>query len=334
MPATDRPEGPDALVETDALTRSFGDATAVQDVTMTIPRGTIVGLIGPSGCGKTTLVRMLAGILLPTSGTVRVFGTDPARFGDAQRRRFGYMPQLPVLFPNLSVWGNLQFAASLYGVPSRGRRDRLERLLELVDLEQHRRTLFVDCSGGMQRRVALAATLVHDPELLFLDEPTAGVDPILRERFWQRFRELRDGGASLIVPTQYVGEAAECDLVAVMTDGRLAALCPPGELATAAFGGVPLGLRLEGYVGRGVLDHLAAVPGVRSVRSIDGGLLVVVDDEERVTPRLTELLTGAGVERVEFERHDPGLDAVFVELVETARRRLAEGTPALATVTS
>ena len=155
------------------------------------------------------------------------------------------MPQLPALFPNLSVIDNLRFAAALYGVKARGRRRRLREILEFVELTADRTKLVGKTSGGMQRRLALAETLVHDPELVFLDEPTAGIDPILRERFWQRFRQLRDEGRTLIVSTQYVGEAADCDVVAVMANGRVVALAPPDELRRRAFGGDIVDLRPE-----------------------------------------------------------------------------------------
>lgn len=224
--------------------RSFGDKVAVQDVTLGIAPGTILGLIGPSGCGKTTLLRMLVGLLAPTDGTVRLLGQDPVQAGAALRQRVGFMPQQSVLFPNLSLDDNLSFAAALYGVRWRGRRARRRELLRFVDLHRHRSTLLSHASGGMQRRLALAATLVHDPELLVLDEPTAGIDPLLRARFWERFRELRNEGRTLVVSTQYVGEAAECDEVAVLVDGRLLAVDTPEGLVDRAYapiGGVPAG---------------------------------------------------------------------------------------------
>ena len=314
---------PAAVVATRGLTREFGDLTAVRDVDLAIPAGVIVGLIGPSGCGKTTLVRLLTGILAPTAGDVEVFGTHPQAFTADDRRRFGYMPQLPVLYPNLSVVGNLQFVASMYGLPLRGRRARLSALLDLVDLGPHRHTRFSACSGGMKRRVALAATLVHRPELLFLDEPTAGVDPILRDRFWQHFRALADEGATLVISTQYVGEAALCDLVAVMTDGRLVTLCPPDRLVDHAYGGTPLELRVDGFVGGPVIDRIASEPGVRAVHRTADGLVIVVDDATTRTGPLEQLVAAAGI-ATHLTPYDPGPDAVFVELVAAARRQHAD----------
>src|SRR5215204_6141923 len=161
---------------------------------MDVHRGTIVGLVGPSGCGKTTLLRTFLGIREPTSGEVRVLGVPPDHFTPAERARIGYMPQLPALFPNLSIWNNLRFSTAVYGVRRRGRKRRLRQLLEFVGLGDDRKKLLRDASGGMQRRLALASALVHEPELIMLDEPTAGIDPILRERFWTHFRALRDSG--------------------------------------------------------------------------------------------------------------------------------------------
>jgi ABC-2 type transport system ATP-binding protein len=233
--APPQPLAPPVAVRAAGLVKRFGSELALDHVDLVVPSASIVGVIGPSGGGKTTLIRILTGVMAPTAGQVVVLGSNPTTAGASQRRRIGYMPQESVLFPNLSVWSNLQFVASLYAMPVRRRR-RLRGLLELVDLWEHRHKRLDRCSGGMQRRVALAATLVNDPELLFLDEPTAGVDPLLRERFWERFRAVRDAGRTIVVSTQYVGEAALCDLVAVMDHGRLIALASPDDLRRQALG--------------------------------------------------------------------------------------------------
>jgi ABC-2 type transport system ATP-binding protein len=314
------PSVPDALVEAEDLTVEFGSQTALDNISFAIPPGLIVGLIGPSGCGKTTLIRALTGILSPTSGSVRVFGSDPQDFDTRQRMRFGYMPQMPILFPNLSVRANLNFVASLYGMPTFGRRKRLRQLLELVNLDEHRSKKLADCSGGMQRRLALAATLVHDPELLFLDEPTAGVDPILRERFWTHFRSLRDKGVSIIVPTQYVGEAGSCDAVAVMAHGRLIALQPTEKLARIAYDGDPLSVELDGWVSREELARLQALPHVRSVRHSDIGLTVVVEDEA-ASESVRQQLVSSGASVGEITPLEPSFDEIFFEIIERYDQR-------------
>lgn len=311
------PNGPVPAIEVRGVTKDFGDQRALDNVDLTIPAGGIVGLIGPSGCGKTTLIRLLTGITRPSSGDVRVFGTDPSEFTVRQRRRFGYMPQLPVLFPNLTVWGNLTFIASVYGMSLRHRRRDLHRLLDLVDLTQHRHKQLADCSGGMQRRLTLAATLVHNPELLYLDEPTAGVDPILRERFWDHFRTLRDQGHTIVVPTQYVGEAVSCDIVAVMAAGRLITIQPPSALARFAFNGDPLTVDLDhGWLSRPELERLRDQPFVRDVRRTDDGLTVIVDDAAAGTDLLQQFFDSAGIGIKPITETAPSFDEIFLRIIE------------------
>ena len=311
------------MVRTSALVKQYGETRALDGVDLRVEPGVIVGLIGPSGCGKTTLVRNLTGITAPTSGEVSVFGIDPARFTTRTRSRFGYMPQLPVLFPTLTVWGNLTFMSSVYGMSLRHRRKRLVELLELVDLAGDRHKRLADCSGGMQRRLTLAATLVHDPELLFLDEPTAGVDPILRERFWGHFRRLRDNGATIIVPTQYVGEAAACDQVAVMSSGRLLTVLPPGDLRRFAFGGDVIEATFDRSLDRSDLQRVANVDGVSSVRRTDTGLQIVVSDGTRDLPAVQQEMAAVGVTAAAYEPFDPSFEDMFVAIIERDRAERA-----------
>ena len=311
------------MVKTTKLVKQYGETRALDGVDLQVERGVIVGLIGPSGCGKTTLVRNLTGITAPTSGEVKVFGIDPARFTTSTRSRFGYMPQLPVLFPTLTVWGNLTFMSSVYGMSLRHRRRRLMGLLELVDLAGDRHKRLAHCSGGMQRRLTLAATLVHDPELLFLDEPTAGVDPILRERFWEHFRRLRDNGATIVVPTQYVGEAAACDQVAVMSAGRLLTVLPPADLRRFAYGGDVIDATFDRSLDRADMQRVANVDGVSSVRRTDSGMRLVVSDGTRVLPAVQQEMSAVGVTAATYEPFDPSFEDMFVAIIERDRSERA-----------
>jgi len=314
-PPAPQPTVTDPVVRAELLTVDFSGQKALDGVTFAIPAGLIVGLIGPSGCGKTTLVRTMTGILSPTSGTVEVFGQDPRTFTPRQRMRFGYMPQQPTLFPNLTVWANLNFVASLYGMPIIHRKRRLMRLLDLVDMAPHRSKKLADCSGGMQRRLALAATLVHEPELLYLDEPTAGVDPILRERFWEHFRGLRDNGKTILVPTQYVGEAVSCDAVAVIAHGRLITLQPPDQLARVAYNGEPMSIELDGWLPRAEVERLRALPHVHSVQHSDAGLTVVMQDDAPIDS-LRQHLVDTGVHVVSIKPLEPTFDDIFVKIIK------------------
>ena len=230
------------IIWSNNLSKSFGDEQAVAEVNLSIPKGSIFGFIGPSGCGKTTTVRLLTGIYLPDSGEVRVKGKKPSEFNGRDRDHIGYLLQQFVLYPDLTVWENLNFAASLYGVSSH-RRKRLNALLEFVELEQFKKKLVKNLSGGMRRRLSLASTLVHDPEILFLDEPTAGIDPILRREFWNYFKDLQNEGRTLFITTQYVGEAAYCDMVGIMMAGKLLQVDTPAGLRQKAYGGDVIQLR-------------------------------------------------------------------------------------------
>ncbi len=304
------------VVRAEGLTRDFGDGTGVFDLNLGIEPGTIFGFIGPSGSGKTTTVRLALGIQAPSRGVIEVLGERPAGFSPETRARIGYMPQLPALYPNLTVWENLNFAASLYGLPWR-RRSRLEQALELVGLEDARKKKVAELSGGMQRRLALAQTLAHDPELLFLDEPTAGIDPVLRRRIWDHLGELRETDHTLFVTTQYVGEAAYCDMVGVLVDGRLVTVDTPEGLRRAAYGGEVVELRTRDPLPPAALLGLRgfAVSGVPKTLDDHTVRLVVADAGEAIP----ELLAWCSNEQLDVETAEefrPPFDDVFVLLVE------------------
>ena len=308
--------GSESAVRARGLTRTFADGVGVHGLDLDVDQGTIFGFIGPSGSGKTTTIRLMTGILPPESGELTVLGKSPADFDQADRSRLGYMPQLSVLYPHLSIWENLGFSASLFGVPWRGRRARMMEQLQLVDLEDARSRLLRDSSGGMQRRLALAATLIHDPDLLFLDEPTAGIDPILRKKVWDHFGELRNQGRTLFVTTQYVGEAAYCDRVGVLAEGRLIAVDTPEGLRRQAYGGEVLDVVFSRPLLAPQLDQLADVAAaIRTERIGSHEVRLVVADAGEVSPQVTAWATEAGVEVESVEPFLPAFDDVFVELV-------------------
>jgi ABC-2 type transport system ATP-binding protein len=308
---------PSDVVDTEELTKAFGDEIAVNSLTMSVPRGTIFGFIGPSGCGKTTTVRLLTGIHRPTSGKLTVLGKNPIDFTKEDRERIGYLIQKFVLYPELTVWENLNFAASFYGV-SLFRQRRLNKLLEFVELRDDKNKLAGALSGGMQRRLSLAATLVHNPEMLFLDEPTAGIDPLLRRKFWDYFKDLQEQGHTLFVTTQYVGEAAYCDLVGVMYEGRLLMVETPEGLRKRAFGGEIVSIKTQDWIKYETRHKLEALPFVRSKITVinDQEIELIVDEASTAMPALLDALKAERVNIMTIEEILPPFDDVFVRLIE------------------
>jgi ABC-2 type transport system ATP-binding protein len=298
----------------------FGGGAGVFDLTFQAPEGAILGMIGPSGCGKTTTVRLLLGLYTPQQGALRVLGRNPAMFRAADRERIGYIPQQFVLYPNLTVAENIHFVAALYGMPRRARARRLAELLSFVDLAEAEGRLGHQLSGGMQRRLMLAGALMHEPDLLFADEPTAGIDPVLRGRFWEYFRSLRDQGRTLLVTTQYVGEAAYCDYVAVMRRGRLIAVDTPEGLRRRALGGEVIAVTLDAAHVAAAMDLLRKHPAVREVRPAPergDRIHVYVENAAGQLPAILNALEYA-LEIIvrEAEEHRPSYDDVFITLME------------------
>jgi ABC-2 type transport system ATP-binding protein len=308
----------------DQLTQRFGDVVAVDQVTLDVPRGTILGVIGPSGSGKTTLIRMLTGTLAPTEGNLSVLGEHPRKFRRRTREKLGYMPQHFVLYEELTAYENVSFVAALFGLLWRKRKQRVEHLLKLLDLWEARDRRARQLSGGMQRRLELACAMVHDPVLLFVDEPTAGLDPMLRETVWTEFRRLRDAGRTLVVTTQIVSEAAYCDSVAVLSKGRLIALASPEDLRRKASGGDVIQITTERAFDAVALEGL---PDVRELRQpAPREILVLTDDAATTTPRVGEAIQAAGGTVVSSSEYRPTFDEVFSRLVSQAENDLAEQT--------
>nr|WP_274387678.1 ABC transporter ATP-binding protein [Salsipaludibacter albus] len=296
---------------------------------MDVPRGCIFGLVGPSGSGKTTVVRLVLGLIRPQDGDLEVFGRTPADFGPDERVRIGFLPQESALDPDLSLRHNLNFMASLYGLSwrsrwipgkkSRAARERVAAVLDLLDLTEHQDTRMRDASTGEQRRLAIAAAMVHDPELLVLDEPTAGIDPILREQLWAHFTSLRDEGRTLFVTTQYVTEADKCDLVGLVVDGEILRVDTPRRLRRDAFGGDLVEVAWES---RGLdITGVEQLAEVRQIHQWVGPrrVLVAVDDANTGAARIQDWLQEQGEGSPVAVPHNSSFDDVFVSLV-TAHR--------------
>jgi ABC-2 type transport system ATP-binding protein len=298
------------------LYKVFEGGVGVHDLDLAIPNGSVFGFIGPSGSGKTTTIRLLTGAIVPDSGVLKVLDRSPVDFDRAARADLGYMPQLSVLYPELTLWQNLDFAASLFGMPWGGRRRQLRQMLDFVGLLDARNRLLRDASGGMQRRLALAATLVHEPRMLFLDEPTAGIDPVLRRKFWDHFLGLKEQGRTLFITTQYVGEAAYCDTVGVLSRGRLIAVDTPEGLRRQAMGGEVVDVKFAEPLPRARIEELEGVAGAsRWERVSPDELRLVVEDAGDKVADITAWAVEREIEIESVEPYLPPFDDVFVELV-------------------
>ena len=225
----DGPAG-ELIIETEHLSRRFGELVAVSDVSLSVRRGEIFGVLGPNGAGKSTTIRMLCGILDPTSGRGSVVGFDIAKQAEAIKQRIGYMTQRFSLYEDLTVVENLAFYAGIYGVPWRKRRARVDQVLERSGLTARKKQLAGTLSGGWKQRVALASATIHDPPLLFLDEPTAGVDPVSRREFWEQIHRLAAEGTTVLLTTHYMDEAERCHRLSFIFHGELLEVGTPDEI--------------------------------------------------------------------------------------------------------
>lgn len=311
----------DAVVEARELTRRFGDFTAVDRVSFTVDRGEIFGFLGSNGAGKTTVIRMLCGLLEPTEGGATVLGVDVARDPEAVKRRIGYMSQRFSLYEDLTVGQNLRFFAGVYGLRGRELEERRRWALEVADLEGKTDLLTRDLPGGWKQRLALASALLHRPRVVFLDEPTGGVDPISRRRFWRLIDRLASDGITVFVTTHYLDEAEHCHRLALMHAGRLLALGTVGELKGVFAEQAVLEVACPRPVA--ALDRLGGEPWVAESSIFGTRIHLVVSDPDAGRRRTVELLEADGNAPVEVERIVPSLEDVFIHTIE----READGAP-------
>ena len=307
------------VIQAEKASHVFSADAGVHGLTFYVPRGVIFGLIGPSGCGKTTTVRLLTGMYKPTQGKITVLGESPSRFTSSAREKIGYMPQQFVLYPMLSIAENFNFSAALYGLGVFRRIHRQHQLLKFVELYDVRHRVTSKLSGGMQRRLQLACALAHDPELVFADEPTAGIDPVLRSKFWDHFRALRDAGKTIFVTTQYVAEAENCDVVGIMRGGHLLYIDTPEDLRKKAFGGDLIRLIVDPARAQEAADLLKSRPKVKDARRAFGQpdlILISTEDGATTLPDAVAVLSEHGIDVQESEQYTSPFDEVFLELVK------------------
>jgi ABC-2 type transport system ATP-binding protein len=307
----------DLAVEVEGLVKRFGDFAAVDGISFSVPRGQVFGFLGPNGAGKSTTIRMLCGILAPTAGRGAVAGLDIVRDAEGIKTRIGYMSQRFSLYDDLTVAENIEFYAGIYGVVPQRFAERRRWILAMANLEARAGSLTRELSAGWKQRLALGCAVVHEPQILFLDEPTSGVDPLSRRNFWDLIYTVAGEGVTVFVTTHYMDEAEHCDRLGMIYGGRLVALGSPAELK----GGLTEGVLLE-VIAAPLMQALAAAggaPGVREVAVFGSGLHVIADGADAAGP-LRAALEAAGVRVEAIASIRPTLEDVFVSLVERADR--------------
>jgi ABC-2 type transport system ATP-binding protein len=309
--------GSEAAISARDLVKVFGgrgsQVTAVDGVTLDIGRGEVFGLLGPDGAGKSTLIRMLATVLRPTSGDATVFGHSVTRDPAAVKSRIGYMSQDFSLYPDLTVAENLDFFAELRGVPRAEKAARADRLLRFAGLEGFTDRQARNLSGGMKQKLALAATLIHEPDLIFLDEPTTGVDPVSRREFWRIISDLHRRGVTVFVATPYMDEAERCSRVAFMRNGRLEVVDTPAAVK-GRLPGTLYDVAAEDQ--RAAMRVLRETAGVRSVSVHGDSLRVLAVPGGPDADAMAEVLRVAGASGVSIAPARPDMEAAFAFLAE------------------
>jgi len=311
------------------LTRTFGAFVAVDHLNFEIPSGAVWGFLGPNGAGKSTTIRMLCGILSPTAGGADVLGYDVARDPEAIKARIGYMSQRFSLYDDLTVDENLAFFAGVYGLSRPEARDRSAEWIARADLRGRERALAGTLSGGWKQRLALGCAVLHRPRMVFLDEPTSGVDPVSRREFWDLIGQFAEDGVTVMVTTHYMDEAEHCDTLAFIFGGRIIAMGTPDEIERREMSGALFEIMTAQY--GMALDALSHVPEVHEAALFGRAIHVTVQDPDTAIPAIRKALADRGVLVDTVRPVAPSLEDAFVSLVERpgagAPQAPAEGRP-------
>jgi len=304
----------DYVIEIKDLTKKFKDLIAVDHVNFKIKKGEVFGLLGPNGAGKSTLVRMLCGILDPTKGAASVLGYDTVKKPEEIKKRIGYMSQNISLYQDLTVEENLDLFAYIYEMPKEEISKRKSEMIEMAGLKGRERDLVSTLSGGLKQRIALGCTTIQAPELLFLDEPTVGIDPISRQIFWSHIYSMAERGVTCFVTTHYIDEAEHCGTLAIMYKGRMIALGPPNELKKTKLKGELVEISCEPLMK--AAEILTGLPICMDVMLHGTTLHVEVEQATRAIPELTKALKERNISVNNINKIMPGLEDIFVSLIE------------------
>jgi ABC-2 type transport system ATP-binding protein len=308
-------------VEIRDLVKRFGSFVAVDHVNLEVQRGEIFGFLGPNGAGKSTTIRMLCGLLKPTSGSATVGGLDISSQSEAVKQNIGYMSQRFSLYDDLSVEENIDFFSGIYSVPRDRRAARKDYVLRMAGIEERRSSLTGLLSGGWKQRLALGCAILHEPPILFLDEPTSGVDPIARRTFWDLIYQLSAAGNTVFVSTHYMDEAEYCHRLALMYRGKVIALGTPAELKASLSHHNLFHLEVSDLLGG--MNALEKVPGLSDIAVFGGGLHVTAADADRAVPEMRSALEQAGISAPMLEAIQPSMEDVFVAMIEEEERKVA-----------
>ena len=315
---------PETIIDVRRLSKHFGDLIAVNEITFSVNRGEIFAFLGPNGSGKSTTIRMLCGILLPTGGEGYVLGFDIARESEKIKQGIGYMSQRFALYEDLSVWENLEFYAGVYNVPPAAQRARLNELVAMAGLTGRERQLAGQLSGGWKQRLALGCAFVHRPQLLFLDEPTAGVDPVSRQDFWTMIYGLAREGVTIFVTTHYLDEAEYANRIGMIHNGALRALASPAELKRSLPGQLLRVFCDAPFGAVALLDHLT---GVYNVALHGNDVHALVDPGKLSAEEIADRLRRIGINVQDVRPVEPTLEDVFINLIGAPNGSAHAGEP-------
>lgn len=318
-PSLERRGNDNTVVSVKNLEKRFGEFIAVNQISLSVQRGEIFGFLGPNGAGKSTTIRMLCGILQPTAGEGLVAGFDVVHESEKIKAHIGYMSQRFSLYEDLSVEENINFYSGIYRIPAAKKEERKEWVLQMAGLKEHRNTKTGILSAGWKQRLSLGCAILHEPPILFLDEPTSGVDPISRRNFWDLIHEMASQGVTIFVTTHYMEEAEYCDRLALIYRGELTATGTPQELKLKLMKEEVLELKSDHP--QDLIEPLGKVPGVKEVALFGRGLHLVVDDFRKVKPALQESLSKLNIPAENLKKIEPSLEDVFVSLIEERERR-------------
>jgi daunorubicin resistance ABC transporter ATP-binding subunit len=299
------------------LCKNFGSFKAVDHLSLTVRQGEIFGLLGPNGSGKTTTINMISGLTVPASGEVRVLGQDVRRNARKVRQILGAVPQETALYEELTAWANMDFHADIFGIPLKEKKERITKVLQLVQLLDRKDSRVGTFSGGMKRRLALGRALLHNPQLVYLDEPTLGVDVQARRVIWDYILSLRDQGKTILITTNYLEEAqALCERVAIIDHGKLIAVDTPDNLKQTYGGSV---IQLETAQPVESLSDIRAIQGVQEVQQEGTHLTITTQGTTNIVPQILTIISQKGELR-DITVREPNLDEIFLRLTETALR--------------